>query len=59
MQIDLEQTMCFLEVARLLSFTKAADVLYLSQPVVSRKVAALEAQLDVTLPRASTGASSK
>lgn len=51
MQIDLEQITCFLEVARLLSFTKAADVLYMTQPAVSRKVSALETQLNVSLIR--------
>ena len=51
MNIDIEQIACFLEVARLLSFTKAADVLYLSQSAVSRKIAALEAQLNVQLIR--------
>ena len=49
MQIDLEQITCFLAVARLKSFTKAADVLYKTQPAVSRKVAALEAELNVGL----------
>ena len=51
MNIDTEQISCFLEVARLLSFTKASNVLYLSQSAVSRKVAALEEQLNVKLIR--------
>lgn len=49
MQIDMEQINCFLTVARHLNFTKAADVLYMSQPAVSRKVSALEAQLNIPL----------
>ena len=51
MQCDWEQILCFLEVARLMSFTHAADVLYTTQPAVSRKVAALEAQLGIALLR--------
>lgn len=49
MQIDLEQITCFLEVARQLSFTKAAAALYTTQPAVSRKVSALEKQLHLLL----------
>ncbi len=49
MQIDLEQITCFLTVARLKSFTKAANVLYKSQPAVSRKVSSLESELNVEL----------
>lgn len=49
MQIDLEQITCFLTVARLKSFTKAADVLYKSQPAVSRKVSSMESELNVEL----------
>ena len=51
MQIDSDQIDCFLEVARLSNFTKAAEVLYTSQSAVSRKVAALESQLNVELIR--------
>ena len=44
LQID-----CFLAVARNLSFTKAASELYISQPAVSRQIAALEDKLGFVL----------
>lgn len=40
---------CFLTTARLLNFTKAAEVLILPQPAVSRYVAGLEEELGVQL----------
>ena len=49
MQIDSDQINCYLTVARLKSFTKAADVMYMTQSAVSRKVATLEKELNVTL----------
>lgn len=49
MLIDTSQIQCFLMVAKDLNFTKAANDLYLSQPVVSRKIATLEKELGITL----------
>lgn len=49
MIIDTLQIKYFLEVAEHLNFTKAANELYVSQPAISRKVAALEKELDITL----------
>lgn len=49
MVIDSTQIRCFLMVAELLSFTKAADELYLSQSALSRKIAAMEKELGVIL----------
>ncbi len=40
---------CFLAAAECLSFTRAADRLYLSQPVLSRQIAAMEEELDIPL----------
>lgn len=40
---------CFLEAARLLNFTRAAEALTLPQPAVSRYISALESELGVTL----------
>jgi DNA-binding transcriptional LysR family regulator len=44
-----KQIECFLETAKHLSFTKAAQNLYLPQPAVSRYISALEQELGVTL----------
>ena len=44
-----KQIECFLETGKHLSFTKAAQNLYLPQPAVSRYIAALEQELGVTL----------
>lgn len=49
MLIDTSQIQCFLAVAKFMNFTKAANELYLSQPVISRKVAAMEKELGVIL----------
>lgn len=43
------QIECFLEVGRLLNFTKAAQNLYLPQPAVSRYISALEKELETEL----------
>lgn len=47
--MELYQLKVFLEVARHLSFTEAADSLHLTQPAVSAKIKALESELDVSL----------
>ena len=44
-----EQLYYFQVVASLLNFTKAADVLYISQPTLSRHIATLEAELGTKL----------
>ena len=49
MKIDSTEIEYFLEVAKQESFTAAADVLYVSQPAVSRKVSALEKELGILL----------
>lgn len=43
------QVKCFLEIAYEKSFTKAANNLYITQPAISRYVAALEKELGVSL----------
>ncbi|PPG22363.1 LysR family transcriptional regulator [Rathayibacter sp. AY1E8] len=45
MRVDLEQLTGFAEVARLGSFTRAAEELHLAQPSLSRRIAALEQDL--------------
>ena len=49
MQIDTYQIECFLSVAEHLNFTIAANELFISQPAISRKVAALEKELTMVL----------
>jgi DNA-binding transcriptional LysR family regulator len=47
--MDDQKIRCFLETAHTLSFTKAADRLFISQSAVSRSVHALEDELGITL----------
>lgn len=49
MVIDSVQIECFLAVAKHLSFSKAADFLYISQPVLSRRILKLEQELGFEL----------
>lgn len=48
-ELDMGMLRAFYQVARLRSFSRAADVLHRSQPAVSRQVQALEAALDLSL----------
>lgn len=47
--LDLGQIQAFLTVASTQSFTKAAESLHLTQPVVSKRIAALESRLNLQL----------
>lgn len=47
--MDLRKVTCFLEVARLKSFSKAAKVLYILQTAVSQQIAGLEEDLGAVL----------
>lgn len=47
--MNIQQLQCFVEVARQLSFTKAAQYLYIGQPALSRQIAELEKELGVKL----------
>ena len=47
--MNFSQIKCFLAAADCLSFTKAADRLYLSQPVLSRQIASMEDELGMEL----------
>ena len=47
--MNFSQIKCFLAAADCLSFTRAADRLYLSQPVLSRQIAAMEDELGIEL----------
>ena len=47
--MNFSQIKCFLAAADCLSFTRAADRLYLSQPVLSRQIAAMEEELSMQL----------
>jgi len=49
--MEIYQLKVFLEVARCLSFTEAADILNLTQPAVSAKIKALESSLETNLFR--------
>lgn len=49
--ITQHQISCFLEVARFRSFTRAAQQLFLTQPAISKQVAALEEELGCALFR--------
>ena len=47
--MNFSQIKCFLAAADCLSFTKAAERLYLSQPVLSRQIASMEDELGIEL----------
>ncbi|MEO1744665.1 MAG: LysR family transcriptional regulator, partial [Cyanobacteria bacterium J06629_9] len=47
--MEIYQLKVFLEVARYLSFTEAAEALNLTQPAVSAKIKSLETSLGVAL----------
>lgn len=47
--MELKRIRCFIEVARLKNFSKAAKVLYLSQTAVSQQIASLEETMGVRL----------
>ena len=47
--MNFSQIRCFLAAAEYLSFPRAADSLYLSQPVLSRQIAAMEEELGIEL----------
>ncbi len=48
-RITYRHLQCFIEIVRQNSFTRAADVLALTQPAVSKKLKELEDMLDVQL----------
>ena len=56
--MQLKQLEVFVHVARLKSFSKAADALYLTQPTISAHVSALEGELGTKLVVRSTKRSS-
>ena len=47
--VDSQRIACFIEMAKTLNFTKAADNLFLSQSAISRNIRALEAELNLEL----------
>jgi DNA-binding transcriptional LysR family regulator len=47
--LDISKLRIFVKVARLGNFTRAAELLYLTQPTVSQQIASLEAQLGAPL----------
>ncbi len=57
MHMNLEQLRSFVEVARFGNFTRAAEELYLSQPSLSRQIAALEQSLGAELFHRARGGS--
>ena len=56
MDVHVRDLRYFLAVAKQLSFTQAAETLYVSQPALSKQIRALERQLRVTLFERSRGA---
>ena len=52
--MQLKQLEVFVQVARLKSFSKAADALYLTQPTISAHISALEYELGTKLVVRST-----
>ncbi len=49
MSLDLHKLEIFVAIARLRSFTRAADQLYMTQPTISQQLAALESQIGTAL----------
>ena len=49
LNIDMDSLRCFVMAASCLNFTKTADLLFLTQSTVSRKIAQLEESLGVEL----------
>lgn len=47
--LDIRNLECFIEVARHKNFSKAAEIMYISQPSISRAIKELEGQFGVTL----------
>lgn len=47
--MEIKQLQCFLKVAELLNFSRAAEALYISQPALSYQIAELERELGVPL----------
>ncbi len=47
--MTLQELSCFLEVGKVLNFSKAAEKLYISQPAVSKYIRRLEEELEVRL----------
>lgn len=47
--MEIKQLECFLKVAELLNFSRAAEALYISQPTLSYQIAELEQELGVSL----------
>ncbi|WP_020560011.1 LysR family transcriptional regulator [Thiofilum flexile] len=47
--MDIQTLNAFIEVARLQSFSKAAEILFVTQPAISKRISALEMELGTTL----------
>lgn len=47
--MNIDNLKCFIQVAENLSFARAAEILYISQPAVTKQISALEQELGVTL----------